>query len=271
MIQWLRELLHAIHLREDLIQWVEVVTGIVVVALLCLAVRFAARQILHRVVRPLVVRSRTTWDDALLKWKVLDVSLLTVKVQNWDKTIASVPTYTLMSDSFRNWRGMAESGGRRIKRSIAIDMSCVKFCDEELLQRFKRMYLLQDYIQRKETELREYNQEHDNDASLLINGRHLTNLGTFRAYLEAYLRQHPKIHKDLTFLVRHLPPTSKGLPIEIYVFSNDQEWAHYEAIQADIFDHILASLPLFDLKVFQEPTGTDILSLVETLRPENPY
>jgi miniconductance mechanosensitive channel len=192
---------------------------------------------------------------------VLEVTLTTVKVQNWDKTIANVPTYALISDSFRNWRGMSESGGRRIKRSISIDMNTVKFCDQEMLGRFRRIQYLSEYIDRKQKELDEYNKTNDIDTSLLVNGRHMTNLGTFRAYLVEYLRHHPQIHQDMTFLVRQLKPTAEGIPMEIYVFSKDQRWAYYEAIQSDIFDHILAVLPLFDLRPFQSPTGTDVLAL----------
>lgn len=192
---------------------------------------------------------------------VIDISLTTVKVQNWDKTIATIPTYALVTDSFRNWRGMTESGGRRIKRAINIDMTSVKFCDEAMLAEFSKFQYISDYIQAKKEELAKWNAAENVDESQLVNGRRLTNLGTFRAYLSAYLRHHPKIHKDMTFLVRHLEPTSKGLPIQIYVFSNDQAWANYEAIQADIFDHMIAAIPQFELRVFQEPTGADFKRL----------
>ncbi len=188
---------------------------------------------------------------------VIDISLTTVKVQNWDKTIATIPTYALVSDSFKNWRGMSESGGRRIKRAINLDMTSVRFCDEPMLEKFKKFQYITGYIEAKREELAQWNADEHIDDTELVNGRRLTNIGTFRAYVVAYLRQHPKIHQDMTFLVRHLSPTSKGLPIEIYVFSNDQAWANYEAIQADIFDHILAIIPEFGLRVFQEPTGAD--------------
>lgn len=194
---------------------------------------------------------------------VIDISLTTVKVQNWDKTIATIPTYALITDSFRNWRGMTESGGRRIKRAINVDMTSVKFCDEAMLAKFAKFQYIRDYIQAKKDELAKWNAEEKIDDSHLVNGRRLTNLGTFRAYVSAYLNHHPKIHKDMTFLVRHLEPTSKGLPIQIYVFSNDQAWANYEAIQADIFDHIIAAIPQFELRVFQEPTGADFNRLVQ--------
>lgn len=195
---------------------------------------------------------------------VIDVSLTTVKVQNWDKTISTIPTYALVAESFKNWRGMSESGGRRIKRSVNIDVASIKFCDEEMLERFKRIQFITEYVDKKIEEITRHNEEHDLDLSVFINGRHLTNVGTFRAYLEAYLRNHPKIHQDMTFLVRQLQPTDRGLPIEIYVFSNDQAWARYEAIQADIFDHILAVVPLFDLRVFQMPTGADLRTLADS-------
>ena len=189
---------------------------------------------------------------------VIDVGLTTVKVQNWDKTITTIPTYALITESFKNWRGMSESGGRRIKRSVSIDMTSIRFCDEEMFERFRRIQLLSDYLDRRLQEISHHNELTQADTDLLVNGRHLTNVGTFRAYLIAYLRQHSKIHQDMTFLVRQLQPTDKGLPIEIYVFSADQDWTNYEAIQADIFDHVLAVLSLFDLRVFQTPTGADM-------------
>jgi miniconductance mechanosensitive channel len=188
---------------------------------------------------------------------VIDVTIHTVKVRNWDKTITTIPTYGLVTDAFKNWRGMSESGGRRIKRSLNIDMSSIKFCTDEMLESFEKFALLKEYLQQKKEEISAYNAEHDVDGSQLINGRHQTNIGVFRAYIVAYLNNHPKIHQSMTFLVRHLEPTPYGLPVQIYVFSNDQAWANYEAIQADIFDHLLAALPEFDLRVFQNPTGYD--------------
>jgi miniconductance mechanosensitive channel len=195
---------------------------------------------------------------------VTDVTLTTVKVQNWDKTITTIPAYALIADSFKNWRGMQESGGRRIKRSVNIDMSSIKFVNPAMLEKFKKYQLIRDYLESKEKEIIEYNIEHKIDTSELINGRNLTNIGTFRAYVIAYLKNHPMVHNEMTFLVRHLPPTPTGLPIEIYVFSRDQVWANYEAIQADIFDHILAVVPLFELRVFQNPTGSDFRELAKT-------
>ncbi|MCP5523943.1 MAG: mechanosensitive ion channel [Verrucomicrobiales bacterium] len=189
---------------------------------------------------------------------VLEIALTTVKVQNWDKTITTIPTYALISESFKNWRGMSESGGRRIKRAVCLDMQTVRFCTAEMLTRFRRIQFISEYLERKAAEVDAWNQEHAVDPAALANGRRLTNLGTFRAYVESYLRHHPMIHEGMTFLVRQLAPTAHGLPIEIYVFSKDQRWVNYEGIQSDIFDHILAVVPEFDLRVFQEPSGNDL-------------
>ena len=188
---------------------------------------------------------------------VTEISLTTVKVQNWDKTITTIPTYSLVSDSFVNWRGMEESGGRRIKRSINIDMNSVKFCSPELLDKLRKISLITDYIDGTEKELSAYNLARNIDNSVLVNGRRQTNLGIFMAYLSAYLRNNPNIRLDMTFLVRQLQPKESGIPVEIYIFSKEQEWAKYEKIQADIFDHVLASVPEFELLVFQNPSGAD--------------
>jgi miniconductance mechanosensitive channel len=192
---------------------------------------------------------------------VIDVSIHTVKVRNWDKTITTIPTYALVSGSFKNWRGMAESGGRRIKRLLFIDMASIGFCDQEMLARFGRYQLLGDYLANRQAEIDTFNREHGVDTSTLVNGRRQTNIGVFRAYVVSYLRAHPQINQEMTFLVRHLEPTPQGLPLEIYVFSKDKVWANYEAIQADIFDHLLAVLPEFGLRVFQYPTGHDLAGL----------
>jgi len=194
---------------------------------------------------------------------VLEITLSTVKVQNFDKTITTVPTYALISDSFKNWRGMEESDGRRIKRSVYIDLSTIKLCTKEMTERYAKIDVIRDYIERKKQEVQCYNEVNSIDDSVLVNGRRLTNVGTFRAYLESYLRAHPMINKSMTLLVRQLAPTEHGLPIEIYVFSSDKDWINYEAIQADIFDHILAVLPEFDLRVFQNPTGGDFKGLAK--------
>ena len=192
---------------------------------------------------------------------VLEVTLTTVKVQNWDKTVTTIPTYALISESFKNWRGMQESGGRRIKRAVNIDMSSIRFCNEEMLERFGKIQYISEYIDTKKHELQEFNKATNVDNTSLANGRRMTNVGTFRAYVQAYLWNHPMINKEMTFLVRQLQPTENGLPIEIYVFSKDQVWANYEAIQADIFDHILAVIQEFDLQVYQNPTGSDFRGL----------
>jgi miniconductance mechanosensitive channel len=189
---------------------------------------------------------------------VTQIGLTTIKVQNWDKTITSIPSYAIISDSFKNWRGMSESGGRRIKRAIQIDMNSVEFCTQDMIDRFREIDDLKDYIDEKQAELQDWNAKHNIDDSVLVNGRRMTNLGTFRAYLVSYLRNHPMINQDMTFLVRQLPPAANGLPIEIYVFSADKRWVAYEDIQSDIFDHILAVIPEFDLRVYQHPSGKDV-------------
>ena len=194
---------------------------------------------------------------------VIDISLNVIKVQNFDKTITIIPTYKLIEDSFKNWRGMTLSGGRRIKRAVYIDQSSIKFCTEDMLTRFEKFYLIKDYIKQKKQEVKKYNEEKGIDNSVIVNGRRLTNEGTFRAYLKAYLIQREDINKDLTFLIRQLPTGPEGLPIEIYVFANTTAWVEYEDIQSDIFDHILAVLPQFELKIFQNPTGSDFRNLMQ--------
>ena len=189
---------------------------------------------------------------------VVEISLHTVKVQNWDKTITTIPTHAFMSDSFKNWRGMQESGGRRIKRSIRIDMQSVRFLDGDDLKRLQRVEVLKEYLATRSAEVESWNAAREFDRDHLVNGRRLTNLGTFRAYLESYLRQHSQLNQDMTFLVRQLEPTPEGLPIQIYVFSAEQRWAHYESLAADIFDHVIAVVPEFDLRVFQKPSGADL-------------
>lgn len=189
---------------------------------------------------------------------VVDIALHTVKIQNWDKTITVIPTHKLIDSSFKNWRGMTESGGRRIKRAIFIDVSTIRFCDEELLRRFRQFDMIKDYINSKITEVDDSNRQIEATLEQVINGRRLTNIGTFRAYIKAYLRNHKEIHDEMTFLVRQLPPVEKGLPIEIYVFSKDTDWIRYESIQSDIFDHLMAIVTEFDLRVFQNPTGSDM-------------
>ncbi len=192
---------------------------------------------------------------------VLEVTLNTVKVRNWDNTITTLPPYALVSDSFQNWRGMHESGGRRVKRSINIDMNSVRFCTLEVLERFRKISLIKEYIEETEEELKAYNQECGVDDSVLVNGRRQTNLGVFRAYLERYLRNLSSVNQDMTLMVRHLQPTEKGIPLELYFFTYSKESAVYEQIQADVMDHVLAVVSEFDLAVFQSPTGADFRSL----------
>ncbi len=196
---------------------------------------------------------------------VIDVSLTTVKVQNWDKTIVTIPTYQLISGSFRNWRGMEQSGGRRIKRAIHIDQGSIRFLDEALRQRLLSIGLLKEYMQGKLQEIGEEHARLGLQAQDAVNGRGLTNIGCFRAWLQLWLRQHPAVHQDMTFLIRQLQPGPTGLPIEIYVFTRTTEWAQYEAIQADIFDRVLAMVPVFDLHVFQQPSGQDLRGLAGEL------
>ena len=188
---------------------------------------------------------------------VVDIGLHTVKIQNWDKTISVIPTHKLIDSTFKNWRGMSESGGRRIKRSLFIDINSISLCSSETLEEYKKFELISEYIDRKQKEVSEHNQANNIDTSELINGRRLTNIGTFRAYIEAYLKNNSLIHKEMTFLVRQLDPTEKGLPMQIYVFSNDIDWVRYEGIQSSIFDHLLAVVPEFGLRIFQNPTGKD--------------
>jgi len=192
---------------------------------------------------------------------VIDIALHAVKIQNWDKTISIIPTHKLIDSAFRNWRGMSESGGRRIKRSLFIDMNSIHLCTEEMLDKFMRFEILTEYINGKIKEVTDHNESNKINTAELINGRRLTNVGTFRAYIEAYLQNNSKIHPEMTFLIRQLEPTSRGLPIQIYVFTNDTDWVRYEGIQADIFDHLLAIIPEFGLKVFQSPTGKDFSKL----------
>lgn len=189
---------------------------------------------------------------------VIEVTLNTVKVRNFDMTISTIPTYALVTESYRNWRGMSESGGRRIMRNIVIDQSSVKFCTDEMLEKFRDFKLLNDYIDSKLKEIEEYNKKHNLINNTVVNGRKLTNIGMFRKYIELYLQNNPNIRTDMMLLIRHLAPSDTGIPIQIYAFTNTTVWKDYEAIQADIFDHLLAIIPEFELKVFQYPTGFDM-------------
>jgi miniconductance mechanosensitive channel len=192
---------------------------------------------------------------------VIEITLNTVKVQNWDKTITMIPSYALISDSFKNWRGMQESGGRRIKRSVYIDVTSIAFLTDEMIKKFKQIHYLKDYIENKEREIAEFNRKNGIDESVKVNGRRMTNIGTYRAYISKYLENHPGIHKGLIMMVRQLAPGEYGLPLEIYAFTNNTQWVVYESIQADIFDHILAVAPEFGLRVFQNPSGHDLQNM----------
>ncbi len=189
---------------------------------------------------------------------VIDVALYTITVQNWDKTISTIPTYQLVAGSFKNWRGMSQSGGRRIKRSLNIDVNSIRFLTDAEAKRFADFELLKDYIPAKENQLKEYNEALENPGGTNVNLRKLTNIGTLRAYILSYIKHHPKIHNDMTLIVRQLQPGPTGLPIEIYCFSNDIDWSNYEGIQSDIFDHIFAIMPEFGLRIYQQPAGTDL-------------
>ena len=189
---------------------------------------------------------------------VIEVTLNTVKVRNFDNTITTIPPYLLISDSFQNWQGMQESGGRRVKRSINIDMTSVRFCTPEMLEKYRKIQLLTNYVEETERVVEEYNKEHDIDNSVLVNGRRQTNLGVFRAYLTNYLRSLPTVNQEMTCMVRQLQPTETGIPLELYFFSANKVWVAYEGIQADVFDHVLAIIPEFGLRIFQNPSGEDL-------------
>ena len=189
---------------------------------------------------------------------ILEIGLTTVKVQNFDNTITTVPTQSLINESFKNWRGMQESAGRRIKRAIYIDLSSIRFCDQDALSRYAKVDYIQEYIERKKEEVDQHNQKNVTNTESVTNHRRLTNVGTFRAYVLGYLKNHPNINQNLTLLVRQLAPSEAGLPLEIYTFSSEKDWIKYEAIQADIFDHLFAIAQEFDLTVFQKPSGADL-------------
>ena len=183
---------------------------------------------------------------------VLEINLTTVKVQNWDNTITTIPTYSLVSSPFTNWRGMSESGGRRIARTINIDVNTIRYCTPEMLEKYKHYSLIKDYLTQKEEDILEYNKANRIDTSEIMNGRQQTNLGVFRAYIKAYLNNNPKLNHNLTMMVRQMQPTEFGVPLQIYAFSSDKQWIHYEEIQSDIFDHIISAAPMFDLKIYQK-------------------
>lgn len=194
---------------------------------------------------------------------VIDISLHTVKVQNFDKTITTIPTHRLVSDSFRNWRGMSEAGGRRIKRSLQIDQNSVRFLSDEEVLDLKKFNILKPYLANRRDELAEWNQSELGQDDAPVNARRMTNIGTLRAYIAAYIKWHPRISENFTLLVRQLPPGAQGLPIEIYCFTDTTDWNTYEGIQSDIFDHLIAIVPEFHLRLFQEPSGSDYVKLVD--------
>lgn len=193
--------------------------------------------------------------------EITDIALHTIKVQNWDKTITIIPTTKLIEDGFKNWRGMTQSGGRRIKRSVNIDITSIRFSDPDMIFRFSEMQLISGYVKAKQEELIKYNKERNIDDRNAVNGRRMTNIGTFRYYVDAYIKSHPRINHNMTSMVRQLAPGATGLPIEIYAFTSETEWIKYEEIQSDIFDHILAIVPHFELRVFQDPSGQDIRNI----------
>lgn len=217
-----------------------------------------------------------TWNDMLRigDWvempkygadgDVIDITLNTVKIQNWDKTISTIPTQAFVTDSFKNWRGMKDFGARRVKRSILIDMNTVKVCSDQMIEKFKKIEFLSEYIENRVKEIENYNRENNINTELTINGRQLTNLGVFRVYLTNFLKKRINIRPGSTVMVRQLAPGENGIPVELYLFVADTIWANYEAIQADIFDHILAVVDVFELKIFQHPTGNDIKQLLNS-------
>ncbi|OBQ52529.1 mechanosensitive ion channel [Tamlana sp. s12] len=187
---------------------------------------------------------------------VIEINLATVKVQNFDKTITTIPPYALISDSFKNWRGMSTSGGRRIKRSLIIKQSGVKYLSVEDVEALKKIQLLTDYLETRQGDIDNYNTSNQINKDVLINGRNLTNLGVFRKYIDSYLNNHSAVNKDMMIMARQLAPSTQGIPLEIYAFSSDKRWANYEYIMADIFDHLIAALPYFGLEVFELPSDS---------------
>lgn len=196
---------------------------------------------------------------------VIAINLNTVKVQNWDKTITTIPTYYFITDSFKNWRGMVQSGGRRIKRALYVNAQTIRFVDADMREQYKKYHLIAGFIEDRQHEIDTYNQSNNIDTSVLINGRRMTNIGVFRKYTELYLQKHPQIRKDMTILVRQLATETSGIPLEIYCFTSTTAWSEYEAIQSDIFDHLFSAAPHFGLEVFQQPSGTDITRAIHQL------
>lgn len=197
---------------------------------------------------------------------VIAINLNTVKVQNFDKTITTIPTYYFITDSFRNWRGMVQSGGRRIKRSIFVDSNSIRFVDPETREELKKIHLITNFVSGRQQEIEAFNTKNNIDTSVLINGRRMTNIGVFRHYIESYLKSHPGIKKEMTIMVRQLAPEDKGIPLEIYCFTNTTVWLQYESIQADIFDHLFSAARYFDICLFQQPSGNDITKAVQQVQ-----
>lgn len=192
---------------------------------------------------------------------VFEINLASVKVRNFDKTITTIPTYYLISDSFKNWRGMSESGGRRIKRAIIVKANSIKYVDNVMFERFKNIELISNYVSKRQEDIDNYNKANNVDKSLIINGRNQTNFGVFRKYIDEYLQKHSAVSDDMTIMTRQLAPTAQGVPLEIYCFSVDKVWKNYEYIIADIFDHLLAAIPYFELEAYELPSGKDIVSI----------
>ena len=199
---------------------------------------------------------------------VTEINLATVRVQNWDNTYTTIPTYNLIADSFHNWRGMQESPGRRIKRALYIKQNSIRYINEEDIAKFEEFHLIAPYIKERQEEINEYNRKLGINKKFLINGRHQTNLGVFRRYALAYLKAHPQINQEMTMMVRHQAPTTEGIPLEIYCFSADKRWEFYEGITADIFDHLIAAIPYFDLQLFESPSGDDIIKALQHLEKQ---
>ena len=200
-----------------------------------------------------------TFDKYGADGDVIEINLSTVKVQNFDKTITTIPTYGLISDSFKNWRGMQNSGGRRIKRALLINLDSVKYITVNEIDDLKKIDLISSYIENRQLKIENYNKEHKINKEVLLNGRNLTNLGVFRKYIESYLQKHSGINKDMMIMARQLDPTSQGIPLEIYAFSSDKRWQNYEYIMADIFDHLIAAVPYFNLELFELPSNTSFI------------
>ncbi len=198
-----------------------------------------------------------TFDKYGADGDVIEITLATVKVQNFDKTITTIPTYALISDSFKNWRGMQESGGRRIKRSLLISQKSIRFLTKDDVEAFKKIQLIEPYLIARSEQIDSYNTENEVDKILAVNGRNLTNIGVFRKYVQEYLKNHPAVNKGMTLMVRQMPPSPQGIPLEIYAFSADKRWENYEFIMADIFDHLLAALPYFQHEVYELPVSLD--------------